>query len=72
MTPSQLSPLSPVRSFAVHLGHEIVWLMIAVLFCLVEALVFLTEIRPSKLFRRATVEVRRKPELSTTPAASQA
>lgn len=46
--------------------------MIAVLFCLVEALVFLTEIRPGKLFRRAAAEVRRKPELSTTAAASQA
>lgn len=74
MTSSSPAPLSRFRSFGTHVGHEIVCLMIAVLFCLVEVLVFVTDIRPMRLFRRAdpAAAVARKPALTTTAAALRA
>jgi hypothetical protein len=44
------------RSFPTQVGHHLVWLLIAVLFCLVESTVFVTELKPFKrLGRRAGI-----------------
>ncbi len=74
-----MSPLSSrsnatgqARSLAARLRHEVVWVIIAVLFCLVEGLVVVTAIRPAKFFARGPVNPRSKPPLRGAPAPSRA
>lgn len=52
--PSSLHQEGPtlVSLVAAKAGREVVWVLIAGVFCVVEALVFLTELPASKLFHR--------------------
>lgn len=43
---------SHVRELLLSIGHHTLWVLIAILFCCVEAAVFVTELRPFKRVRR--------------------
>lgn len=51
-TPSNREGTTLVSLVAAKAGREVVWVLIAGVFCVVEALVFLTELPATKLFPR--------------------
>ncbi|MCX6951353.1 MAG: hypothetical protein NTV51_04095 [Verrucomicrobia bacterium] len=51
-SPSNQEGSTLVSLVAAKAGREVVWVLIAGAFCVVEALVFLTELPASKLFHR--------------------
>jgi hypothetical protein len=61
-----------LRGFASRIGHDFVWLTIALLFCLVEAAVLITSVRPSRLLRRSAAPLPEVGDLAPEPAIQQA
>lgn len=79
--PMKLVPLSTpavrsLRTFANRLGHDIVWLAIAILFCTVEAVVVITELRffkrwhspATSRYPRGAAPLRPPPQRAAVPA----